>query len=369
MATTSSLAIRKETARIEPARNGAPYATDAALAIRRGQSTWDEQQRAALVALGIPAEAPQADLDVFHHVCQRTGLDPFAKQIYLLYRRVNERVNRNGKWIDNWVNKPSIQTGIDGFRVNRDRSAARLGILVDYEDTVWFDAEGSGFGVWLWDAPPTACKFVVRLSDGRRFPSVLRFNEYAQRNGSGDLTGRWAAGHAHQIEKCAEADALRRAFPQDFSGLVLEDAAQGDIAEPEPPKRQPQRVTGDQLRQRRPQSVPAEVVPDDAPPASGEIDYDTPGTVLQPQLTAIWTALKSDFEYTDAEKEAARETCAIILGRAVESTKTLSRNEAGRVLDRLGAWKQQAVDEGGSPRDYLLAALQAAEERTAADPL
>lgn len=244
-------------------RNGAaPAQQTAALAIRNNQAMWDDRQTAALVSLGIPQNAPKADLAVFLHQAQRTGLDPFTKQIYLIYRNTYE----NGKS----VSKPTMQVGIDGYRLIRDRIAKREGMRVEYEDTVWYGDDGTPCDVWLWDEPPAACRVVVKV-DGRRFASVLRFKEYAQykknKDGTQELNTMWRTKSAHMIEKCCEADALRRAFPQDLSGLVLEDAA--PAPEDAPPAVQRPRVTPEQARGRTaPQAVTATVVTPNA--ASGE---------------------------------------------------------------------------------------------------
>lgn len=254
--TSTDVALRDHS-RVEYAST--PRGSDgAALALRPGQSSFDQQQRSALAYLGIPQDAPQSDLDVFLHVSQRTGLDPFAKQIYLLYRRQNERIydRSRDQWRDNWVNKPSIQTGIDGWRVIRDRACKREGIKAWLDDTVWYDRDGQGYGVWLYDHNPVACKVVVVLSDGRRFPSVLKFSEYAQTNSQGKLTGKWATAGSHQIEKCCEADAYRRAFPQDYSGVDLEDAMPAPDPDAPPVTVQPQqpaRPSGAEIRADRAQ--------------------------------------------------------------------------------------------------------------------
>jgi phage recombination protein Bet len=184
----------------------------AALAIRPGQQMWNEKQQAALAVLGIKG-ASNADLAVFMHVCQNTGLDPFTRQIHGIMRREKQ----NGEWVD----KFTIQVGIDGFRVIRDRIADRKGLRVEYEDTIWYDADGNGRDVWLEDYAPAACRVVV-LVDGRRFPSVLKFSEYCQHK-DGKPIAQWAAKPAHMIEKCAEANGLRRAFPNDMAGIRLED--------------------------------------------------------------------------------------------------------------------------------------------------
>jgi phage recombination protein Bet len=245
-------------------RNGqapAQAAPGAALELRSGQTMWTKDQHAALVAMGIPREASSAELGVFLHQCQRTGLDPFSKQIYLIYRPSFEN-GRN-------VMKPTTQVGIDGFRVIRDRIARRDGLRVEYGDTIWYAADGQAYDVWLWDEPPAACKFTV-LVDGRRFPATLRFAEYVQRKKDGGVNKMWTEKAAHMIEKCAEADALRRAFPNDMAGVILEDAA--PLAEDLPEAPRP-RVTADMARARGSQTVTAEVVtpgpspaaPDDAP--------------------------------------------------------------------------------------------------------
>jgi phage recombination protein Bet len=190
----------------------------AALAIRPDQEFWDDKQRAALQALGIK-EASNADLAVFMHYCQKTGLDPFSKQIYLMGRRTKEN--------DQWVTKQTIQVGIGGLQVIRDRIAQRLGVAVEYEDSVWYDADGGEHTVWLRDEPPAACRMAV-LKDGRRFPAVVRYSAYVQTTKDGKPNSMWARMGAEQLEKCAEAKALRRAFPNDLSGVYIPEEMHDD---------------------------------------------------------------------------------------------------------------------------------------------
>ena len=51
-----------------------------ALALAPNQATWTPQQLAVVKQLGMENASPE-DLQIFLHVCQRTRLDPFAKQI------------------------------------------------------------------------------------------------------------------------------------------------------------------------------------------------------------------------------------------------------------------------------------------------
>jgi phage recombination protein Bet len=224
----------------------------ASLAIRPGQEMFSDKQRAALGVLGIK-NATNADLAVFMHYCQKTGLDPFSRQIYMICRREKQG--------DQWVDKQTIQVGIGGFQVIRDRIAERLGISVEYEDTIWYDADGSGHGVWLWEHAPVAAKVVV-LKNGRRFPGVCRTAAYMQRNKQGEPAGQWKTQPDHMIEKCAEAFALRRAFPHDLSGVYIEEEM---AAAPPVIQQHSTRVTAEEVT-RRPEPEPD---PSDAEPVNG----------------------------------------------------------------------------------------------------
>ena len=193
------------------------------LVLDADQRRWTEDQLAALHAMGVSEETSPAELEVFRHVAQRTGLDPFARQIYLISRK--DRVNVDGQWSD--VYKATIQTGIDGYRVVARRAADRANGTLEYEDTLWCGSDGVWRDVWLDAGPPSAAKVTV-LRDGKRFSAVALFVEYAQRfrdrrTDEMTLTKMWAERGAGQLAKCAEALALRKAYPHDLSGLYTDD--------------------------------------------------------------------------------------------------------------------------------------------------
>jgi len=197
----------------------------APLALRPGQMIFDDLQQRALAQMGVK-NATKADLAVFAHVCHRTMLDPFTRQIYMIERR--EMVN--GKW----VSKQSIQTGIDGFRVIRDRAAERTDCEAELEDTIWYDADNQPHTEWLWDTPPVACRVVLvkhsnKTGRALRFPAVLRTAAYMATK-DGKPVSQWKTQPDHMIEKCCEAFACRRAFPNDFAGVYLEEEMQRTIS-------------------------------------------------------------------------------------------------------------------------------------------
>lgn len=188
------------------------------LAIRPDQTGWTDDQAAVLRQTGISDDVTAAELSGFLHLCQRTQLDPFSRQIYLIGRK-DKRANRV-------VFTP--QTGIDGYRVIAHRVIAETREAFGYEDTLWCDSNGQWRDVWLPEAAPSAAKVTV-LRNGQRFSAVALYREYAQTDYNGNPTRMWKTMGANQIAKCAEALALRKAFPHDLAGVyTAEEMAQAD---------------------------------------------------------------------------------------------------------------------------------------------
>lgn len=203
----------------EIAAVGPPSGT---LALTGDQIEWTPVQRAALAHIGIE-DAPQADQQVFMHVAQRTGLDPFARQIYMIARREKQP---DGSYKVKWT----IQTGIDGFRLIAERHAQYAGTL----DPEWCGADGVWHDAWVEQKPPVAARVKVLRRD-RQHPITLpvRFNEFAATFQDGNLQGQWRTKPTHMIGKVAEAAGLRKAFPQDFSGIYIpEEMDRDDDARP-----------------------------------------------------------------------------------------------------------------------------------------
>jgi hypothetical protein len=101
----------------------------------------------------------------------------------------------------------------------------------------------------------------------------------------------------------------------------------------------------------------------EAPPSEATYtDHDSPGTAVQPQLTAIWTLMTSVYSFTTEEKPKARAVCAHIIGHDLESTKDMSKNEARKVLDRLAEWRADADQRNEAPRAYLDALMATGTE-------
>jgi phage recombination protein Bet len=160
----------------------------------------------ALIKRTICKEGSDDELKLFIAQCERTGLDPFSKQIYAIFRW-DSKVGRNVM---------TIQTGVDGFRVIAGRNGQYAGQL----GPMWCGVDGEWKDVWTSNDPPVAAKVGVLRHD---FKSALwgtaRFDAYASRGKDGKLTSFWAKMPELMIGKVAECLALRRAFPQELSGL------------------------------------------------------------------------------------------------------------------------------------------------------
>jgi phage recombination protein Bet len=157
---------------------------------------WTPEQT-QLISTTIAPGCTGDELRLFAYACQRTGLDPFSKQIYA--------IKRGGKM--------TIQAGIDGLRSIAERTGQ-----LDGSETMWCGEDGQWTDVWLGSKPPAAAKTTIwRKGAGHPFTGVARFADY----NAGQ--GLWSKMGATMIAKCSEALALRKAFPADLSGVYSTD--------------------------------------------------------------------------------------------------------------------------------------------------
>ncbi|WP_413600812.1 phage recombination protein Bet [Curtobacterium sp. Curtsp57] len=192
------------------------------------EAAWTAAERALVEASGLVyrdgrngpqrlAERPV--VEAFLQQCMRTGLDPIARQIYC--------IKRGPKW--------QTQVSIDGARLVAERSGKYEG----QEDAEWSSDGGQTWSTaWMpTDAQPYpthARVGVFKAGHRQATRAVARWDSYVVMDAewaNGRKTGEkvssmWAKMPDLMLAKVAEMLALRKAFPQDLSGLYSSEEMQ-----------------------------------------------------------------------------------------------------------------------------------------------
>lgn len=176
------------------------------------------REQVELVKRTVAKGTTDDELKLFLYTCARTGLDPLAKQIHAI-KRWNSREKREVM---------SIQTGIDGYRL----IAERTGRYAPGQQPT-YETEGGRL--------ISATAYVKKLVAGtwHEVAASAYWEEYVQTDREGMPTPTWKRMPRLMLAKCAEALALRRAFPAEMSGVyTFDEMAQADTPDAHAPARE-----------------------------------------------------------------------------------------------------------------------------------
>jgi len=215
------------------------------------------REQVDLIKATVAAGATDNELKLFLTVAKAHGLDPFTRQVHFIKRKRWDRAKGGYEEVG------TIQTGIDGYR----SIAARTGQLAGIDDASYEEAGGR---------PVKASVTVYRLAGGIRCPftASARWSEYAQANKDGESMGLWQKMPYLMLAKCAEALALRKAFPAELGGIYTHEEMQQAEAEPLAVE------------------AKAEPVPPPAPPKEGPKDPGSAERLMR--IVQIMRVLKMD---------------------------------------------------------------------------
>lgn len=294
------------------------------------------------------------EVGLFSEVCKQTKLSPFAKQIY---------VTKRPTWdagLQRSIDKMTIQTGIDGYRLIAERTGKYNGQSA-FE---WCGADGIWKDVWLGTKPPAAARATIHRSDwAQPVVRVARWEAYVQTKKGGEPNSMWAKMGPEQLAKCAEALALRTAFPQELSGLYT-DEEMGQADNEPAPRRQPEvRATvvekprepeiDKALRRSRACAWPVVLTPE----LKAELDARITAPVEGPRFPTTW-------------KHEDGEWAGRLMSSAGADTLTLFLDDCAKVQDHLLSPAANArLQASITAAEAALAALIDAETGEVRDPI
>lgn len=281
--------------------------------VKTGELTSWTPDQLQLIKDTVAKGCTDDELKLFLYTAMRTGLDPLLKQIHMI-KRWDSTLNRMAA---------TIQTGIDGYRVVAERSGTYAG-----QDAPVFEWTDKSTGM-----PFSATVTVYKVINGLRvgYSATAYYREYVQTKKGGEPNSMWAKMPASQLAKCAEALALRKAFPHDLSAVyTFEEMAQATNDVPQIPKT-------------------TEPHTDEPAPREDEIISWARGKTKDQIVTAVTKRLDEHFKTLTVQEEFMRRELEL----GVIKDRILGKNTIGELLQLARDLKTYANGNGnGAPVEF-----------------
>lgn len=160
--------------------------------------------------------------------CKARKLDPMKKPCHIVPMEVEVKELRPDGSINKYkVWRDVVMPGIYEYRTTAMRTGLYLGHKTpEYGD--WFEYKGV--------RAPEYCTFVVlrwneKAQRVTEFPVTIFFDEIVALKNNGEINARWRRSPHQMLTKCAEAAALREAFPDELGGEHTSEEMEGRAIE------------------------------------------------------------------------------------------------------------------------------------------
>jgi phage recombination protein Bet len=293
-----------------------------------------------LVRRTVAAGATDAELELFLFDCQRRGVHPLDRLIHF--------TKRGGRY--------TPITSIDFLRGRAHDTGEMAG-----SDDVMF----TNYPINQEPVSPqfTATVTVYRLTRGTRYgyAATARFNEYVPPPGQDHM---WKRMPHVMLGKCAEALALRKAFPQQLGGLYVKE----ELEQARPDFTTEATSIADQYALPPVSTLPPEADPDDDARASGDVAVDASAARLARLRPGVVVITKVEAAPTK-NPNVIRTTLTVAGGPSYPANQTRLTTINERLAEKAeSAWSRGhavAITVTKGKFNYELATLEDAPESPA----
>jgi len=173
---------------------------------------WDRPENLELIKKTVAPGLTDTEFAMFCHVARARHLDPLQKQIYAMKRRTWNPETKE------YEDRMVLQVGIDGLR----SIANRTGLYMPSDKLPLVEGEGTpGLRVTV-----RVQKWHELSNEWKEFGATAYYREFVQTKknpatGKIDPVSMWEKMPLGQTEKCAEAKALRRGWPEELGQFYI----------------------------------------------------------------------------------------------------------------------------------------------------